>query len=178
MKFWAGSSLLNMAEIGEKEKKQERAKAAMVQFQEGLAKDGSSKYLCEEYLPWAAWKANEFDVARQSAKFALDAYANSGASFKNGDLLFVGHSILGLLDLRDGNVKSSIAHLLASANSKGSPVLNSFGPEFDLARALYEKGERDSIVQFLKEVEKFWKREKVESWLTMIQEGEQVDLYR
>jgi hypothetical protein len=34
--------------------------------------------------------------------------------------------------------------------------LNSFGPNFSLARALAEKGERETVITFLDSVARFW----------------------
>jgi len=53
-------------------------------------------------------------------------------------------------------VEKAKKHLLASANSKGSPQLNSFGPNFKLAGKLAEKGEYKTVLRFLAQVKMFW----------------------
>lgn len=66
------------------------------------------------------------------------------------------NQVLGRIALSKGDVAQAKKHLLASANSHGSPQLNSFGPDFRLARDLAGKGERETVIAFLDAVAKFW----------------------
>jgi hypothetical protein len=58
--------------------------------------------------------------------------------------------------LREGKVDEAKKHLLAAGNTPGSPQLNSFGPDFNLARELAEAGEREVVVEFLDLVARLW----------------------
>jgi len=58
--------------------------------------------------------------------------------------------------LKRGNVVDAKRYLLESGKTKGSPVLSSFGPDFILARALLDAGERETVAEFLAECKSFW----------------------
>lgn len=73
-----------------------------------------------------------------------------------GNAIADANQVLGRIALSKGDVAEAKKRLLASADSKGSAQLNSFGPDFRLARELAEKGERDTVIAFLDSVERFW----------------------
>ncbi|HEV3240561.1 MAG TPA: RNA polymerase subunit sigma-24, partial [Casimicrobiaceae bacterium] len=47
--------------------------------------------------------------------------------------------------------------LLKAGATRGSPQLDSFGPNMSLAKDLLEKGERDTVLQYFELCRKFWK---------------------
>ena len=73
-----------------------------------------------------------------------------------GNAVANANQVLGQIALSKGDLEEAKKHLLASANSKGSPQLNSFGPNFKLAGKLAEKGEYRTVLQFLAQVKMFW----------------------
>lgn len=74
----------------------------------------------------------------------------------DADAHHVAHIVLGKVALAQGDVKSARRHLLEAAKVEGSPVLSSFGPDFSLARALLQRGERQVVLEYLDLCEKFW----------------------
>ena len=106
-----------------------------------------------------------------------------------GNAIAHANQVLGRIALSKGDVAEAKKRLLASADSQGSPQLNSFGPNFSLARELAEKGERDTVIAFLDSVARFWAnpnerieanskrvasehRKQLESWKQQLREGE------
>jgi hypothetical protein len=73
-----------------------------------------------------------------------------------GNAIADANQVLGQIALSKGDVMGAKKHLLASADSKGSPQLDSFGPSFVLARELAEKGERETVIAYLDSVARFW----------------------
>jgi hypothetical protein len=69
------------------------------------------------------------------------------------------------------------AHLLASAETTGSPVLCSFGPSMELARELLGRGERDVVLRYLERCSSFWKHgaEQLSRWAAAIERNEAPD---
>jgi hypothetical protein len=65
--------------------------------------------------------------------------------------------VLGLVALRQGNIPEARRYLLESGKTPGSPVLGSFGPDLTLAREFLEKGDRDTVLEFLALCKGFWK---------------------
>ena len=64
--------------------------------------------------------------------------------------------------------------LLASDDSKGSPQMNSFGPNMQLAKALLEKGERDAVLEYFQRCGRFWKmgQDQLAAWTAAVKKGE------
>lgn len=91
-------------------------------------------------------------LARELAQLA-PKYKND---WNYGNAIADANQVLGRIALSKGDVAEAKKHLLASADSQGSPQLNSFGPDFKLARELAEKGERETVIAFLDAVARFW----------------------
>ena len=67
--------------------------------------------------------------------------------------------MLGRIALRHGDRETARKELRAAGRTPGSPQLNSFGPQFTLARELLQHGEqadREDVAAFLDDVAKFW----------------------
>lgn len=75
-----------------------------------------------------------------------------------GNIIYQANELLGRAALREGKREEARRYLRAAGRTPGSPQLNSFGPQFTLARELLEHGEpadRDAVVAFLDDVAKF-----------------------
>jgi hypothetical protein len=74
-----------------------------------------------------------------------------------GDLIYDANLLLGRMAIRENDIAAAKKHLLLAGKTPGSPTLGSFGPRsYALARELAEKGERDTVIEFLYLVEQFW----------------------
>jgi hypothetical protein len=129
-------------------------------------------------LAKVAFEAAALDKARAFAIEMLELA--KGTDFfhrENGDAIFSAHLVLGRLALQEGDVAKAKEHLLQSARTKGSPVLDSGGPNMTLAKELLESGERDVVVEFLKRCTRFWKShdQRAEQWIWAIEHGEMPD---
>ncbi len=62
---------------------------------------------------------------------------------------------------------------LASAETPGSPQLNSFGPSMRLAKELLAVGEKDAVIEFLDRCRSFWKsgQDRLDSWTETLKGG-------
>ncbi len=109
-----------------------------------------------EHIALASLEAGlDRDTVRAFAEATLAENEDSTSS-SFGDFIFFHHTLLGRVALRDGRIDDAKAHLLASGRTPGSPSLNSFGPDFVLARELADEGERDTVISFLDLVAGFW----------------------
>lgn len=77
-------------------------------------------------------------------------------SVESGDMPHLINIARGWIALKDGNDEAAIEYLYASTKTKGSPVLNSFGPDLTLIRALYQKGYGSAVLKYLELSELFW----------------------
>lgn len=84
------------------------------------------------------------------------------------------NQVLGRIALAEGDVAEAKKRLLASANSKGSPQMNSFGPNMQLAKELLAKGERDVVLEYFKRCGEFWKMgaDRLAVWTESVTEGQ------
>ncbi|MGH7973303.1 MAG: hypothetical protein ACREIC_31680 [Limisphaerales bacterium] len=112
--------------------------------------------------------------ARQFATDMLvldEKYSRGDPEKANGDVVHDGHLVLGRLALDEGQLDEAKRHLLAAGKSKGSPVLGSFGPNMSLAKELLEKGDQETVLQYLELCRKFWQSDKLDEWTKDIQAG-------
>ena len=78
----------------------------------------------------------------------------------------------GWIALRSGDIEEATRYLLKSTETKGTAALSTFGPDKTLIRALYQKGHKTPVLDYLDKVQSFWHTdsalEYVEVWRTMI----------
>jgi hypothetical protein len=127
----------------------------------------------------AALRTGDRAKARALAGQLLESIP-SQEPWNRGNAIFQGHAILGAVALAEGDVARAREHLLASGRTDGSPQLDSFGPELDLADRLLQAGETAAVLEFLGLCEKFWKpgKERLERFATAIRRGERPRLHR
>lgn len=134
-----------------------------------------------------------FDALRAAAKTALDvakpveadAYARElltladkfKSDWNTGNAIHDGHVVLGRLALAKGDRPAACRHLLDAGSTKGSPQLNSFGPNMTLARDLLEAGERDCVLRYLDACRRFWTtgQDKLTDWEEAVRRGRTPD---
>ena len=142
----------------------------------------------------AAIDAGDADLATRYASELLTKNTDK-TSWNYGNVVYQANEILGRAALKHGDLAAAKRYLLAAGNTPGSPQLNSFGPEMTLAQQLLEKGERETVLEFLDLVVKFWgtpapgQKEEfarlnrrnaatIEGWKAEIREGGQPSLDR
>lgn len=91
-----------------------------------------------------------------------------------GNAIQDSNQVLGRIALANGDVAEAKRRLLASADSRGSPQMNSFGPNMQLARDLLEKGEMDVVLEYFNRCGAFWEMGKrdLAKWTTKVRAGE------
>ncbi len=126
-------------------------------------------------LPKLAKMALEAGETDKAASYATEVLAAAAThpGWKAGDAIHQGNIVLGRLALQQGDLKSAKERLLAAGTTKGSPVLDSFGPNMALAKELLTRGERQSVLEYLSECKQFWKLDKgrIDRWSAEIQGG-------
>lgn len=109
----------------------------------------------EELVMTASLEAGvDLDAVKASARTMLAGNTDL-KSWNYGNLVYQANSILGRVALREGRTAEAKDYLIAAGNTPGSPQLNSFGPDFILARELLEKRENAIVLRFLDLVERF-----------------------
>ncbi|VGO20639.1 RNA polymerase subunit sigma-24 [Pontiella sulfatireligans] len=118
----------------------------------------------------AAAAAGDYAKAKQYAQKML---GSPGIDWNSGNNVHHGNMVLGLVALEEGDVEEAKRRLIASGKTKGSPQLNSFGPNMTLAKALLEKGETEVVVEYFELCALFWGRhsDKLEAWTALAKGG-------
>jgi len=118
---------------------------------------GEERFYALTDLPKQALDAGALDKASSYATELLQLANENKGDWNHGNAIYDGNMVLGLVALRQGSVPEARRYLLESGKTPGSPQLDSFGPDFTLARELLEKGERDTVLEFLALLKGFWK---------------------
>jgi tetratricopeptide (TPR) repeat protein len=131
-------------------------------------------------LTWMAPIAVDAGRLRQAIRYAANLlrYARSfRTNWNYGNALHHAHSALGRVALRRKRLPDAKRHLIASAKTRGSPQLNSFGPSKDLASELLARGEARTVVRYLELCRKFWSmgEKQVDAWTRSIRESGTTD---
>jgi hypothetical protein len=117
----------------------------------------------------------------KAENFAREILAVPDLASRSGDGVYTGHLVLGALANERGDVEAAKRHLIEASKTPGSWRLNRVGPQWGLAIALLERGEREVVCEFLDNVKAFtkWapapaptpKDELVERWKGIIRAG-------
>lgn len=119
-----------------------------------------------------SFEAKDYDKARSYAQELLLLAQSHKKDWNYGNAIYDSHIVLGRLDLLDNNIKSAQQHLFSAVQTPGSPQLDSFGPNMTLAKDFLERGDRDTVIDFLFQCKKFWEdHEQIDKWVREIKEG-------
>lgn len=125
------------------------------------------------YLAETALGAGQTLKARVYADTML---SNDAGGWNRGNRIHHGHMTLGRIALAEGNLEEAKYRLLKAGETPGSPQLNSFGPQMDLAKGLLERGEVDVVVRYLELCAEFWNTERamarLAKWTALAKAGE------
>lgn len=97
-----------------------------------------------------------------------------------GNAIHDANRILGLISLNDGKIDEAAKYLISSGKSTGSPQLDSFGPELDLANELLKLGKTREVLIYLKDIELFWDLNdgRINKWVEEIESGGKPEISR
>lgn len=128
----------------------------------------------------AAYKENNFDKVKDLAKENLELAAVYRCNWNYGNAIHDTNRVLGLISLKTGDIEGAAGYLIKAGKSTGSPQLDTFGPELDLANELLKLGKVEAVKIYLKDIKSFWEMDngKVDEWLVQIDKGEKPDLDR
>lgn len=128
----------------------------------------------------AAYKANDFEKVKVLAKENLELASVYRCNWNYGNAIHDTNRTLGLISLKSGDLDAAADFLLKAGKSTGSPQLNSFGPELDLANELLQQGKVDAVKAYLTDIKSFWEMNngQIDSWLAEIDKGGRPELDR
>jgi tetratricopeptide (TPR) repeat protein len=121
----------------------------------------------------AALEAGEFDKAGGYAQELLNAATEYKSNWNYGNAMHNGNLILGRVAIRRGDLAKAGEYLLRAGETRGSPQLNSFGPDMALARELLENDQHDVVIRYFDLCARFWEagRDRLRSWRSDVEQG-------
>ena len=81
-----------------------------------------------------------------------------------------GHTVLGLLACRRGDLDAAVNHLLASADVRPDYRLSSYGPSLDLVREICSRGWWEAGLEYLHRWEGIWSDPRLREWIAAVKE--------
>ena len=129
-------------------------------------------YSLEEEI-FASYSAQDFNSTVRLASEYLKLAGIYRCNWNYGNAIHEANRILGLMSLDAGNIDAAAGFLEKAGMSAGSPQLDTFGPEFDLANKMLRAGKGEEVVNYLKGIKKFWEgnEDRIDKWVTKIQKG-------
>jgi len=94
--------------------------------------------------------------AESFARELLDLAARFRDDWNYGNAIHKAHLVLGRLALARGDLAVARSELLLAGHTPGSPQLDSFGPNMQLAKELLEAGERAVVLEYFALCRSFW----------------------
>ncbi|AKU96686.1 hypothetical protein AKJ09_03350 [Labilithrix luteola] len=129
-------------------------------------------------LTRAAVLAEDWVRVRETAERVLVDNETCWRTYLYGNAIHWANIALGFAALADDQLTAASSYLVRAGKTPGSPQLNSFGPDRELARALLARGERTAVSTYLEDCARFWAGEEAHltGWRTAIERGEPTKL--
>jgi TonB family protein len=145
--------------------------------QDAVGRDPMQRFYALNALARAALDAGAPEKASAYANELLTTAAQYKQDWNYGNALHDGHTTLGRLAVRQGDIDKAREHLLESARMEGSPQLNSFGPSMSLAKELLDKSETVVVLQYFSLCRTFWKMgaTRLDAWSEAVRNGKTPD---
>jgi hypothetical protein len=136
-------------------------------------------YALDDHIK-AAYAANDVAGTGKLATEYLELANTYRCNWNYGNALHDANRYLGLISLKKGDTDAAVVYLREAGKSTGSPQLDTFGPELDLANELLKQGRTEAVQGYLKDIKKFWKTDngQVAGWLAAMDAGEKPELDR
>lgn len=145
---------------------------AFAMFEKALAlsSDENERFALLGYVAKSAVQAGDLIKAKSYATELL-TFAERINDWNTGNAVHHGNLVLGRVALKENNVELACVHLLKAGATKGSPQLDSFGPNMVLAKELLEHGRRETVLAYFDLCATFWKDSRLAEWKRQVELG-------
>ena len=138
------------------------------------AKNPTERFYALNRAAKNALKGGKTDEAQGLAKELLQMAQTRTNDWNYGNAIQDSNQVLGRIALSKGDVAEAKKRLLASTDSEGSPQMNSFGPNMQLAKELLANGDKEVVLEYLDRCSAFWKMgaERLADWSESVRKGQ------
>lgn len=119
-------------------------------------------------LAETAFGADDMEKAEAYALELLEKAGTKEGPWDYGSAVHTGNIILGRIALKKGDINEAEAFLLNAIAIPESDVFDHYYLDFTLARDLWRKGEKDTVIEYLELCRKFWEDPILERWIKMV----------
>jgi hypothetical protein len=104
----------------------------------------------------ASVAARLLDRASTAAAVVLRDASEFERTWQYGNSVHWGHIVLGKVALLKADVDTASTELVLAGHTPGSPQLNSYGPDLELAQGLMDLGRTEAVRDYLTQCKRFW----------------------
>ncbi len=151
----------------------------LLKLEELLAQSGDyQRYILLDTAARAAMQLKQFNKASSYASELLNLASRYSTDWNYASALHHSRIILGLIAVHDDDIDTAKRYLLAAGNAPASDILNQNRPDFELAQALLDKGEKQTVIRYLTMTRKLWPDgiALIENWLQRLDKNDTVRL--
>jgi len=134
------------------------------------------------HLLSSAYAYRNYESVKRFAQEQLILAEQFPKDWNYGNTIHVANVFLGLVAMREGKTALAKEHLRKAGQTKGSPPLNTYGPNMLLAKELLEVGETEIVLNYLQQCKAFWlapmrfiNGQPLKKWKKAIEAGEMPD---
>lgn len=122
----------------------------------------------------AAFELGQMAKAKSYASELLLEFGHDLTVYSYADSAHYGNIILGRIALREGDLAKAKEHLLIAGRTPTLVGRTFYVPDMNLARELFEKNEKETVLEYLQQCEAFYSdgRKFLQIWEQMIKRGE------
>ena len=141
------------------------------------AKTGEQRFYALDAAAKESFDSGKLDDARTFAQELMALTPKYTNDWNYGNAVQDANLVLGRIAVPAGKIAAAKKFLAASGKSKGSPQMNSFGPNLSLAFDLLKKGERDAVLEHFMRCRMFWKKDhgQLNLWMSEVMAGKTPD---
>lgn len=107
-------------------------------------------------LARAQFDAGAMEKAAATAAALLESAAKYAEPGNSTGAIHWGNIVLGRIAMKEGKVEEAAKRLIAAGKTEKTPVLSSFGPDWQLAKELANSGESGVVLEYIELCRKFW----------------------
>jgi hypothetical protein len=135
--------------------------------------DTIQRYFALPQAAKAAYMLGLFSEAREWSEEISELLQSVPKDWNYGNAIYYQNWVFGMFAFDAGDLEKAKSYLVMAASTVGSPQLNSFGPNMKLARNLLKSGETEAFLNFLNQIEIFWKSGKpwLDVWRSKVNQG-------
>ena len=143
-------------------------------LEEIMDRSESEKWSWSDSAAEIAFNTGDYEKAEEYALSSLAMSTEYEEDWNYGNAIHNSNVVLGRISFIKGDVEGAKGYLTEASKSEGSPQLDTFGPDLELANELLKMGERKPVVQYLTSISRFWEMDNgcVKRWLSEIESGD------